>query len=85
MSVGVLRRYGDRLPLTEATPLVSLGEGDDEAEEEEGYTRDELEGMGTRQLRAVAKDAGYSTAELRGYSKDDLVSLLLGEEAGEEE
>jgi threonine synthase len=25
---GVLRRYGDRLPLTPATPMISLGEGD---------------------------------------------------------
>jgi threonine synthase len=25
---GVLRRYGDRLPVTPATPMISLGEGD---------------------------------------------------------
>lgn len=28
MNEGVLRRYGELLPLTEATPLISLGEGD---------------------------------------------------------
>ena len=41
--------------------------------------------MGLRQLRSVAKEAGYATADLKGYDKDDLVSLLLEEEEPEEE
>jgi len=59
------------------------GEEDEEEEEDEQYSREELEEMNLRQLRSLAREADYSTAELKGYDKDALVSLLLGEEEGE--
>lgn len=66
---------------------------DDEEEEEEDddegdeYTREELEEMSLRDLRALAKESGYSAADVKGLDQDAIIDLMLGEdeEADEDE
>lgn len=64
-------------------------EADDEEEEdedeEEGYTREELEEMDLKQLRATAKSEGHSAADYRGMDQDALIDLILGEADEDEE
>lgn len=55
-------------------------EGDDD---DDAYTREDLEAMSLRELKALGKDAGYTTEELKGMDQDALVDFLLGE--GDEE
>ena len=55
-------------------------EDDEDDEDVDGaYTRDELEAMGLRELKAIAKESGWSVADLKGLDVDALVDLLLGE------
>lgn len=58
---------------------------DDEAEEEDGWTREALEGMGLREVKKHAREAGYSTADLKGLDVDAVVDLLVGEEDDDED
>lgn len=58
-------------------------EDEDSEDEEEGYDRETLEGMNLRELKVVAKEAGYSTADIKGLDQDGLVDFLLGEDAEE--
>ena len=58
---------------------------EDEDEEDEGYTREELEDMSLRKLRSVAKDEGFSTADLKGKDEDGIIAMILGEDEDEEE
>lgn len=59
-------------------------EDEDSEEGEEAYTREELEGMNLRELKALAKEAGYAAADLKGLDQDAVVDLLL-EESEEDE
>lgn len=52
---------------------------DDDAEDDSEYTRADLEDMSRADLRKIALDADYTTADLRGLDSDALVDLLLGE------
>lgn len=47
--------------------------------EEEGMSREDLEGKNLRELKALAKEAGYGTSDLNGLKSGDLIDLLLGE------
>lgn len=58
---------------------------DGDEEEEEGYTREDLEEMDLKTLRAIAKSEGHNATEYRTADQDALVDLILGEEAEEEE
>jgi hypothetical protein len=69
---------------------IDLGDDDDEeeaADEEDGdeYTRDDYEGMSLSELKAIAKEAGYTASDLRGQDADAIIDLLLGEEEDDEE
>lgn len=70
---------------------VEDDEGDDEEdddedsdEEDEPYTREELEEMSLKELRATAKSEGVKVTEYRNADKDKLVELILGLDAPEE-
>ena len=52
---------------------------DADAEDDSEYTRADLEDMSRADLRKIALDADYTTADLRGLDSDALVDLLLGE------
>jgi Rho termination factor, N-terminal domain len=57
------------------------GEDDEEeAGEDDEYTRDELEEMSMKELKDIAKEMGYTAADVRGKDVDALVDLLLGED-----
>lgn len=59
---------------------VESDEDDEEADDEgDAYTREELEEMSLRDLRALAKDSGYDPAEVKALDQDELVDLLLDE------
>lgn len=61
---------------------------DDESEEEddeEGYTREELDDMAVLELKSILKEAGWTAADYKGYSKDDLIAAILGEEDEDED
>jgi hypothetical protein len=63
------------------------GEADEpEAEEtEDGLSRDELEGLNLRELKAIAKEKGSTTADLKGLDQESVIDLILGEDGGEGE
>jgi len=52
---------------------------DADVEDDSEYTRADLEDMSRADLRKIALDADYTTADLRGLDSDALVDLLLGE------
>lgn len=58
---------------------------DEDLEEDEGWTREALEGMGLREVKKHAREAGYSTADLKGLDVDAVVDLLVGEEDEDED
>lgn len=62
-------------------------EGDEEEEEGDGeaFSRDELEGMSLRDLKSIAKDAGYEASELKGLDQDGVIDLLVEEGEAEAE
>jgi hypothetical protein len=67
-------------------------EDDAEEDEEDGeqqYTREELADKGLRELKALAKTAGFEAAALRGLDSEQVIAKLMGEdeeaEEGEEE
>lgn len=59
-------------------------EDDDEvdADDEDGdtYTREDLEGLGLRELKKVAQEAGWSAADLKGLDADAIIDTILGED-----
>lgn len=59
-------------------------EGDEEDDEEEGYTREELEDMTLRDLRALAREY-YDAADVKGLDQDALIDLLLGDDEEDED
>ena len=60
---------------------------DEEDEDEEGgeYDRDDLAEMSLKELRDLAKEEGYSAADVRGKDQDALIDLILGETDEDEE
>lgn len=62
-------------------------EDDDESDESEGdeYTKDELDAMSLAELKSLAKDAGYTAADLKGLDQDDVVALLIGDDEEDDE
>lgn len=54
---------------------------DEDADDEDGdaYTRDDLDGLGLRELKKIARDAGWEASDLKGMDVDALVDLILGE------
>lgn len=62
-------------------------EDEDEADDEgdDSYSREELEEMNLRELRALAKETGYTAADIKGLDQDALIDLLLGEDDEEYE
>lgn len=63
-------------------------EDEEDGGDEEGgdtYSRDELEAMGLRELKALAKESGWTVAELKGQDKDSLVEWFLGDESEEDD
>lgn len=58
---------------------------DDEDEDEETLTREDLEGLNLRELKAKAKEAGYATADLKGLDQDGIIDLLVGDAESEDE
>jgi hypothetical protein len=58
-------------------------EGDED--EEEGYTQEELEDLDLKQLRAIAKEGGATSADVKGLDQDALIELILGESDEDEE
>lgn len=58
-------------------------ESDEEEEDDdegEAYTREELEEMTLRNLRALAKESGFSADDIKGLDQDALIDLMLEEE-----
>jgi hypothetical protein len=55
---------------------------EDEADEDEegDYDRDELEELTLPALKKMAKEAGFSTADLKGLDKDAIIDALMGED-----
>lgn len=58
-------------------------EADEEEEDDEGD--EDYESMTIAELRAAAKEAGYSAADIKGLKKDEIIDLLNSDEEGEEE
>lgn len=50
----------------------SEDEGDDE--EEDGYTESALNDMSLGEVKAIVKEAGWTAADIKGKSKDDLIA-----------
>lgn len=71
----------DAEPDEDASDEEDADEPDDEDGEEEesasGYDRDELEEMSLKEIRVVAKDAGYTTADLKGMDQDAIIDMLM--------
>lgn len=59
---------------------TSEDESDDSEEEGARYTREDLQQMGLRQLKALAKNSGIEPAELRGKDSDSIIDMLLVDE-----
>lgn len=60
-------------------------EEDEEDEEDEPYTREELEEMDLKELRAIAKADGHKVAEYRGLDQEGLIVLILGDDEADED
>ena len=63
-------------------------EEDEEVEEDdddEDEDRDELEEMDLKEVRKVARDAGFSASDYKGMDQDAIIDLILGEDEEEEE
>lgn len=59
---------------------------DEEAEEETAeYSREDLEAMGVRKVKALAKEQGHTQADLAGLKLNEVIDLILGEGDAEEE
>lgn len=57
------------------------GDDDDDEQSDGVLSREELEGMSLRELRAYAKDdMGFTAAAIKGLDQDALVDLLLGDD-----
>lgn len=57
-------------------------EDDDEEVEDEvaEVTREDLEDLGLREIKKIARDSGWSAADLKGLDVDAIIDLILGEE-----
>lgn len=64
---------------------VDEDEDEDEDEEDETPTRASLSKMTLVALKAQAKEAGSTVADLKGLDKDAIIDLILGESEDEEE
>lgn len=62
-----------------------LDDEDDDDEDSDDLARDRLDGLGIRELKVKAKEAGVSAADLKGKSKDEVIDLILGEPAVDED
>lgn len=60
-------------------------DADEDEEEEDGYTREELDDLSIIELKAILKENGWTPADYKGYSKDDLVNAILGEDEDEDD
>lgn len=60
-------------------------EDDDEPGEDDPYTREELEELGLKELRNIAKEEGVKSTEYRGADKDKLIELILGLDEDDDE
>lgn len=64
---------------------IANDEATDEDDEEDtdaedvSYTREDLEGMGIRKVRALAQEQGHTLADLKGLKLDEVIDLMLGE------
>jgi hypothetical protein len=59
-----------------------------EDEDEDGsdtYTRDDLEGMGLRELKRVAKELGWEASDLKGLDADAIIDTIMGEDGADDE
>jgi hypothetical protein len=65
--------------------LEEAEEDDEDEDEDEGYSREDLEDLDLKALRKIAKDNGASASDVKGKDSDDLIDLILGEEAEEDE
>lgn len=50
---------------------------EDADEESDNYTRSELIGMSLIELKGIAKEVGFTTAELRGMDKDAIADAIM--------
>lgn len=53
---------------------------DDEGDGDDDYTREDLEGMSLKELKALGKEAGYTAADFKGLDQDAIVDMMLGED-----
>lgn len=58
---------------------------DEEAEEEEGYTAEDLADLSIIELKGILKDGGWTPADYKGYTRDDLTAAILGDEDEDED
>jgi hypothetical protein len=57
----------------------------DEEDDEEGLTREDLEGMDLKELKALAKQEGHALKDYRSLDQEGLIELLMGEDESDEE
>lgn len=67
----------------------TTAEDEDDEEESEtsdvNYTREDLQGMGIRKVKALAYEKGSTVADLKGLTLDEVIDVLLGEGDAEED
>ena len=62
-----------------------VDEEEDADDNEESYTREELEELSLRELKAIAKEAGYTTADMKGLDDTEVINLILEEDESDED
>lgn len=60
-------------------------EEDDDDDDDDGLERDRLEALGIRELKAKAKEAGATVADLKGKSKEEVVDLILAADSDDDD
>lgn len=60
-------------------------EEDEDDEEDDLPSRDELEEMDIKELRALAKTEGHKLADYKGLDQEGLITLILGEDEEDDE
>jgi hypothetical protein len=72
-----------RAKAADPEPVEAENEDGSTAKDEPPITRAELEPKALRTLKSLAISAGYEASSLNGLTKDQVIALILGEEAPE--
>lgn len=58
---------------------------EDEDDDEDSWDRETLEDEDLKSLRKIARDEGHTAADYKGMDTDELIDLIMGEEADDED